>query len=44
MTTQDHDTAEREILCFGYGETALGTLAVAASVHGVVALFIGSDR
>ena len=35
---------EPETLRFGYGDTALGTIVVAESVHGVVALFIGDDR
>lgn len=33
-----------ETLRFGYGETALGTILVAQSARGVVALFIGDDR
>jgi AraC family transcriptional regulator, regulatory protein of adaptative response / methylated-DNA-[protein]-cysteine methyltransferase len=44
MTPQTSDTAEREILRFGYSDTALGTIAVAESKHGVVALFLGDDR
>ena len=44
MTTQALDTAEPETLRFGYGDTALGTIVVAASLRGVVALFIGDDR
>ena len=32
-----------EILRFGTGEAALGTVMVAQSAHGVAALFIGSD-
>jgi AraC family transcriptional regulator of adaptative response/methylated-DNA-[protein]-cysteine methyltransferase len=38
------DTAKRETLRFGYGVTALGTIVVAESLHGIVALFIGDDR
>jgi AraC family transcriptional regulator of adaptative response/methylated-DNA-[protein]-cysteine methyltransferase len=44
MTTQILDTAERETLRLGYGNTALGTIVVAESIRGVVALFIGDDR
>jgi AraC family transcriptional regulator of adaptative response/methylated-DNA-[protein]-cysteine methyltransferase len=33
-----------EVLQYGYGETALGTIAVACSTHGIAALFIGDDR
>jgi AraC family transcriptional regulator of adaptative response/methylated-DNA-[protein]-cysteine methyltransferase len=33
-----------ETLRFGYGDTALGTIVVAESVRGVVALFIADDR
>lgn len=33
-----------ETLRFGYGDTALGIIAVAESVRGVIALFIGDDR
>jgi AraC family transcriptional regulator of adaptative response/methylated-DNA-[protein]-cysteine methyltransferase len=44
MTTQTLDTAEPETLRFGYGDTALGTIVVAESMRGVVALFIGDDR
>ena len=44
MTEQSLDTAEPEALHFGYGETTLGIIAVAESVRGVVALFIGDDR
>jgi AraC family transcriptional regulator, regulatory protein of adaptative response / methylated-DNA-[protein]-cysteine methyltransferase len=35
---------EPETLRFGYGDTALGTIVVAESIRGVVALFIGDDR
>src|SRR5215468_8943604 len=38
------DTTEPETLCFGYGDTTLGTIVVAESMRGVVALFIGDDR
>lgn len=43
MTPQIAATAAPEILRFGYGETALGTILIAESVQGVVALFIGDD-
>jgi AraC family transcriptional regulator, regulatory protein of adaptative response / methylated-DNA-[protein]-cysteine methyltransferase len=42
MTSQPSNTLES--LRYGYGDTALGTIAVAASARGVVALFIGDDR
>ena len=29
---------------FGYGDTGLGTIVVAESVRGIVALFIGNNR
>ena len=41
---QTPHTATREILRFGYGETLLGTIAVAESARGIAALFIGDDR
>jgi AraC family transcriptional regulator, regulatory protein of adaptative response / methylated-DNA-[protein]-cysteine methyltransferase len=44
MTTQISNTPEPETLRFGYGNTALGTILVAESANGVVALFIGDDR
>jgi AraC family transcriptional regulator of adaptative response/methylated-DNA-[protein]-cysteine methyltransferase len=44
MTAQYLDTTEQEILRFGYGETTLGTIAIAESARGLVALFIGNDR
>jgi AraC family transcriptional regulator, regulatory protein of adaptative response / methylated-DNA-[protein]-cysteine methyltransferase len=44
MTPQISDTSEPETLRFGYGDTALGTILVAESAFGVVALFIGDDR
>jgi AraC family transcriptional regulator of adaptative response/methylated-DNA-[protein]-cysteine methyltransferase len=44
MTPQISNTPEPETLRFGYGNTALGTIQVAASANGVVALFIGDDR
>jgi AraC family transcriptional regulator of adaptative response/methylated-DNA-[protein]-cysteine methyltransferase len=44
MTPQTYDTTEPETLRFGYGDTALGTIVVAESTHGVVALLIGDDR
>jgi AraC family transcriptional regulator of adaptative response/methylated-DNA-[protein]-cysteine methyltransferase len=43
MTPQTSRTTEPEILRFGYGNSALGTIVVAESTHGVVALFIGDD-
>jgi AraC family transcriptional regulator of adaptative response/methylated-DNA-[protein]-cysteine methyltransferase len=33
-----------ETLCFGHGETSLGTALVAASGRGVAAIFLGDDR
>jgi AraC family transcriptional regulator of adaptative response/methylated-DNA-[protein]-cysteine methyltransferase len=33
-----------EVLHYGYGETALGTIAIACSAQGVAALFVGDDR
>src|SRR3984957_13441814 len=44
MTPQISDMPAPETLHFGYGDTALGTVIVAESAHGVVALFIGDDR
>ena len=44
MTMRTLDTIEPETLRFGYGDTALGTIVVAKSTRGVVALFIGDDR
>jgi len=44
MTMQTLGAGEPETLRFGYGETALGTIVVAGSRRGVVALFIGDDR
>ena len=41
---QSFDTANGETFRFGYGDTALGTIVVAESQRGVVALFIGNDR
>ena len=43
MATQNLTPVETETLRFGYGDTGLGTIAVAESVRGVVALFIGDD-
>jgi len=43
MTTQTL-AAEPETLRFGYGDTVLGTIVVAASMRGIVALFFGDDR
>jgi AraC family transcriptional regulator of adaptative response/methylated-DNA-[protein]-cysteine methyltransferase len=44
MTTQTSDTAEPETLRLGYADSVLGTIAVAVSTHGIVALFVGDDR
>jgi AraC family transcriptional regulator, regulatory protein of adaptative response / methylated-DNA-[protein]-cysteine methyltransferase len=44
MTRQTLGANEPETLRFGYGDTALGTIVVAESMHGVVALFIGDER
>jgi AraC family transcriptional regulator of adaptative response/methylated-DNA-[protein]-cysteine methyltransferase len=44
MMTQTRNAIDPEILRFGYGDTALGTILVAQSMRGVVALFIGDDR
>jgi AraC family transcriptional regulator of adaptative response/methylated-DNA-[protein]-cysteine methyltransferase len=44
MTPQISDPPAPETLRFGYGDTALGTIVVAVSAHGVVALFIGDDH
>jgi AraC family transcriptional regulator, regulatory protein of adaptative response / methylated-DNA-[protein]-cysteine methyltransferase len=44
MTTQSPDIAASETLRFGYGDTTLGTVVVAESMHGVAALFIGDHR
>jgi AraC family transcriptional regulator, regulatory protein of adaptative response / methylated-DNA-[protein]-cysteine methyltransferase len=44
MTPQISDMRAPEALRFGYGNTALGTILMAESAHGVVALFIGDDR
>lgn len=44
MTAQSLDATEPETLRFGYGDTALGTMVIAQSIRGVVALFIGDDR
>ena len=43
MTTEI-SAAATEALRFGYDETALGTIILAESGNGVVALFIGDDR
>jgi AraC family transcriptional regulator, regulatory protein of adaptative response / methylated-DNA-[protein]-cysteine methyltransferase len=43
MTPQISQTSQPETLRFGYGDTALGSIVVAASTHGIVALFIGDD-
>ena len=44
MTLQAPSTSGPETLGFAYGNTALGTILVAESNIGVVALFIGDDR
>jgi len=44
MTTQTLDASKQETLRFGYGDTALGTIVVAESMRGVVAILIGDDR
>jgi AraC family transcriptional regulator of adaptative response/methylated-DNA-[protein]-cysteine methyltransferase len=44
MMTQTRNAIDPEILRFGYGDTALGTILVAQSMRGVVALFVGDDR
>jgi AraC family transcriptional regulator of adaptative response/methylated-DNA-[protein]-cysteine methyltransferase len=44
MTPQISDMPAPETLRFGYGDTALGTIVIAESAYGVVALFIGDDR
>ena len=44
MTPQISGTPAPETLRFGYGNTALGTILVAESAHGVVAFFISDDR
>jgi AraC family transcriptional regulator of adaptative response/methylated-DNA-[protein]-cysteine methyltransferase len=44
MTGQLTDASEPEALRFGYGDTTLGTILIAESIRGVVALFIGDDR
>jgi AraC family transcriptional regulator of adaptative response/methylated-DNA-[protein]-cysteine methyltransferase len=41
---QNPGITEAETLRFGYGDTMLGTIAVAESVRGIAALFIGDDR
>jgi AraC family transcriptional regulator of adaptative response/methylated-DNA-[protein]-cysteine methyltransferase len=44
MTLRFAHASEPEVLRFGYGDTALGTILVAESTQGLVALFIGDDR
>ena len=39
-----HLSDSREVLRFGFGDTALGILLAAASAQGVAALFLGDDR
>ena len=43
MTSHAADSPKTETLRFGYGETILGTILVAESARGLVALFIGDD-
>jgi len=43
MTSSSTGSAA-EVLRFGYGESALGTIAVAQSDQGVAALFLGDDQ
>jgi AraC family transcriptional regulator of adaptative response/methylated-DNA-[protein]-cysteine methyltransferase len=43
MTPQFSNTPEPETLRFGFGHTGLGTILVAESAHGVVALFMGNE-
>jgi AraC family transcriptional regulator, regulatory protein of adaptative response / methylated-DNA-[protein]-cysteine methyltransferase len=40
----DMTTTSSETLSYGYADAALGTILVAQSARGVVALFIGDDR
>jgi AraC family transcriptional regulator of adaptative response/methylated-DNA-[protein]-cysteine methyltransferase len=42
--TSISDISPPETLCFGYADTALGTILVAKSTIGVVAILIGDDR
>jgi AraC family transcriptional regulator of adaptative response/methylated-DNA-[protein]-cysteine methyltransferase len=44
MSAQILDITEPETLRYGYGDTSLGTIVVAASKRGVAALFIGDDH
>jgi len=44
MTPQSPDAAGAETLRFAYGDSVLGTILVAESKQGVIALFIGDDR
>lgn len=44
MTPQFSNTPEPETLRFGFGDTTLGTILVAESAQGVVALFMGDER
>jgi AraC family transcriptional regulator of adaptative response/methylated-DNA-[protein]-cysteine methyltransferase len=44
MPPQFPNAPEPETMRFGYGDTALGTILVAESLRGIVALFIGDDR
>jgi AraC family transcriptional regulator, regulatory protein of adaptative response / methylated-DNA-[protein]-cysteine methyltransferase len=44
MMVQTLKSRAPEILHFGYGDTALGTIVIAKSARGVAALFIGDSR
>jgi AraC family transcriptional regulator, regulatory protein of adaptative response / methylated-DNA-[protein]-cysteine methyltransferase len=44
MTIENHAIAKRDALHFAYGETTLGTILVAESDKGVVALSFGESR
>jgi AraC family transcriptional regulator of adaptative response/methylated-DNA-[protein]-cysteine methyltransferase len=44
MTTHTGETSEPRALRLGYGDTALGIIAVAESEFGITALFIGDGR
>lgn len=44
MTPQISETPRAETIRYGYADSALGLIAVAASASGIAALFIGDDR
>lgn len=44
MTSNTSKIPKPETMRFGYGDSVLGIIAVAASQNGVVALFIGDDK